>query len=156
MTLDGSGTIHGMGEIICVTPHDAVLLDDGLTRASYLKTAQGVREAGHIELLTVSNAGGLRNVPIQDVHELNPISTEIVPLTTDVVWLYSKWINDPTVFGWNGFMGQMTLDQTYDRSKVIALPFINNIPSDLKIIYTSLMLASEKSEKVGKNMFCNI
>lgn len=152
MTIDGTGTFHGMGGIMCVTPHHALFPQESMKRLTQLSTAETVKKAGHVQLQTFGGSGGLQDVTIEDLQKLNPISNEIVPLTTDVVWLYSKWIQDPSVPGWNGFMEQITASKDYDRSRIICLPFINDPPTQIDTIYTSLLMASEKCKQLNQKM----
>lgn len=48
-------------------------------------------------------------------------------------------------------MEQATVDKTYERSKILCLPFINAPPSDYDTVYTSLICAVRKCEAVNQN-----
>lgn len=54
--------------------------------------------------------------------------------------------------GWNGFMEQITVYETYDSSKVICLPFINSPPSNYHTIFTSLLVAANKCKAQHQKM----
>ena len=79
-----------------------------------------------------------------DVQGMCSFAEEILPSAPDLVRLFGKWSKAANVPGWNGFMEQVTSGQSFTRSNVLMLPFINSQPSDYNTILTSLLIASDK------------
>lgn len=144
-TIDGLNTVHIMGAIQCVTPHNAVLPDQEIQHLKQIPMAQVVGDVGTVPLVffNKNQNTGLKTIQITDVEGNHPLSKDIVPSSHDFLWLYGKWskLNLP---GWNGFMEDATANESFMRSKIIFLPFINFPPSQYDTIYTSLLFAMEK------------
>lgn len=121
-------------------------MDCSIERVKTLTAPELLKKAGKVNLITLGMSGGLQNVPVKDLHEINQLSDQAQPLDTDVIWLYGKWTQDPSVPGWNGFMEKVTAHQEYLR-----LPFINNPSSSKDTIFTSLLMAVDKCKLLGQN-----
>lgn len=150
MTLDGKDTFHVMGGILCISPDTSIVPFQSIERDKTLTAPELLKKAGKVNLITLGKSGGLHNVPVKNLDEINQLGGQAQPLDTDVIWLYGKWTKDPSVPGWNGFMEKVTAHKEYERSKVICLPFINNPPSSKDTIFTSLLMAVDKCKILGQ------
>lgn len=79
---------------------------------------------------------------------LRPISRNIIPTICDFMWLYAKWSFAQNITGWNGFMEEATAGQSFAKSKILCMPFIDAPPSNYDTIYTALLLAVEQCKTV--------
>lgn len=152
-TIDGRGTFHAMGGIICMTPYDAGGEGGKVKRSEKLTALQLVSSADSTELQTfVKNPGtGLKTVAIKDLDSLSPVATDVIlPLATDILWLLNVHSSEVPMVGWNGFMEKATSEEHYQRSKVFYLPFINAPPSNLDTVYTALLIARQKCDSINQ------
>lgn len=110
-TLDGLNTFHAMGGIQYVTPKTAISPDQIIPRLTRMPSATALSlQYRPMESL------GLQAVNILDLQSIRPVSTEVVPLTSDFLWLYGKWVTFSSISGWNGFMDN---SQTFQAIKSI-------------------------------------
>lgn len=152
-TLDGFGTFHAMGGIQCVTPQTAVAADQNITRLQRLSSAQVLGKFAPVPLKSFQKRknSGLGTIIIKDLDIIRPLSNEIIPSSYDLLWLFGKYSNIPTLPGWNGFMAKLTCALPYAQSKILCLPFINSPPSHYHTIFTSLLMATEKCKTVNQS-----
>lgn len=92
-TIDGLHTVHIMGAVQCVIPHDSILPDQNIARLTKFPSAQVVGEAGSVPLAVFNKNEntGLKMIKIADVEGNHPLSRDILPSSPDFVWLYGKW-----------------------------------------------------------------
>lgn len=142
-----------MGGIMCVTPHDALFPEKKIQKVKHHPTAEVISQAGKVDLQTFhrTDMSGLQNIEIEDLEGLAPINNEIIPSTTDIVWLYGKWSKIENIPGWNGFMEQVTSNREYKRFKIKCLPFINALPTQYDTVFTSLLVAADKCRQLNQN-----
>lgn len=152
-TLNGHGTFHAMGGIHCVTPFDAINRDQAIPRIPKKLSATALGNFGTVPLISYGKPklNDLQTLLVADIDRIRPISHKILPTTSDLMWLYTKWSCTHDIPGWNGFMEEVTTDKHFAKSKILCLPFINAPPSDYDTIYTALLSAVEKCKTVNQN-----
>lgn len=134
-----------------MTPNTAISRDQHISRFSTLPLARVVSEYGFVPIkcFQKSKDSGLKTITIENIENIRPLSKEILPSASDFLWLCGKWLNFPSISGWNGFMEQATVGEIYVKSKILCLPFINAPPSDYDTIYTSLHSVVEKCKALN-------
>lgn len=91
----------------------------------------------------------MKNIVIGDLPCLENLEENVqLPSLSDVLWMCGKFGEVANIPGWRGFMETLNIEQKFERSKVIYLPFLNSPPSSYDI-YTVLYAAVEKSRKLG-------
>lgn len=139
-----------MGGIQCVTPGSAIIPDEPIPRLTKMPTAEVVGTFGNIpiESFRKSHGAGLQSIAIHNLQVIHPIDNDVVPSSSDLLWLYGKHQNVQSIPGWNGFMEEVTSSKPYQRSRILCLPFINAPPSDYDTIFTALLCAAKKCESL--------
>lgn len=148
-TLNGLNTFHAMGGIMVVTPQVAITPDTNLPKVNKCTSSQLVEKCGQIKLEMYHKREncGLKTVEILDVEPTDSIQNVTSSQPPHLLWLYGKTSTNINLPGWNGLMETATTDNTYERSKVVCLPFINNPPSQYDTILTAILMAMEKCVK---------
>lgn len=101
---------------------------------------------GTVPLITYEkrNTASSQVLLAANMDSLRPISHNILPTICDFMWLYAKWSFTTNITGWNGFMEEVTTGESFAKSKIICLPFIDAPPSDYDTIYTALLFAVDQ------------
>ena len=150
-TLDGYGTFHGMGGIMCVTPGSAVANTDAIKRIKERPTADTCGQLRKIEVQTYTsrNTKGIDGITVEAVDEIVNLSSPKAEYSLqDMLWMCGSWLKIPNNPSWSGYMALATEgSKTYQTSKVLILPFVNLQPSSLDAIYTVLAFAADKCEQ---------
>ena len=153
-SLDGKGTFHSMGGIMCVTPGRSLKFDASVARPAEIKKALTLAQINKVNLLTYCSqtSKGLNSVKIRDVQELrNNFKVPYVAQRIDLLWMCGKYVNAENNPNWSGFMELMTSGLTeYEVSKISILPFINLNPTTPDAIYSTLKYAAEQCKKYGQ------
>lgn len=152
-TLDGTGTFHAMGGIMIVTPHNSSCPENKIDRLTKCTASELVQRNPPIQLETfqkVPSDQGLSAINIVNLDNIHPLPEEIVPLPSDILWLYGKVQKNLNIPGWNGFMEEATVEKHFETSKIICLPFINHLPSNYDTVLTSLRFANDKCRAHGQ------
>lgn len=91
-TIDGSGTFHAMVGIMCVTPRHAIHPDESMKRFKKCPSTEIVKQAENTQLQMFHRVDkiGLQNVIIEDLEKQCSVSNEIIPSTTDMIWICGK------------------------------------------------------------------
>lgn len=146
-TVDGLGTFHAMGGIMMVTPYESIRPEGKIARLTTCSAIELVKRNPPVQLDSFQNVKnkGLSDIIIQNVDIINPLPDDINPLPSDVAWLFGKSLEvQQSSPGWSAFMEEVTKDISFQRTKVVCLPFINHPPSQYDTILTSLRMANEK------------
>lgn len=142
-TIDGKNTFHAMGGIKIATPADTVTTKHTIARLEKLPKANAVGTFGFIPLQIFDRKAslGLKKIKIMNVFEAD--STESCTFSmADFIWLFSKYSNNFSK-GWNSYMEEFHSESfSYNVSKIIPLPFVNNPPSSYDTIFTVLAKAA--------------
>ena len=86
----------------------------------------------------------LKNVIIEDIVETDSSTSDL--------WLVDFFVHSATKMttkvlpNWNGLMENLTRFLSSEKSRILFLPIINNIPSNLDTVYTSLLHAKQITE----------
>ena len=86
-TIDGLGTFHAMGGIVCVNPHTAVLPDEKIPRLKRRVPSEEIALVGSVELrkFCKKKNSGLSTIPVMDVQGMCSFAEEILPSAPDLV-----------------------------------------------------------------------
>ena len=134
-----------MGGIKVVTPKSAVQPLPPLVRMK----RPTENEMAAIQTITVipcvSSADGLKKIKVDKIDQLMSCDRELEKLSVaDVVWQFSQIIsNSSSIKGWNGFMTEFTKIQPFNVSRVVYLPFINEI----RFFQHSVMFETDKPQR---------
>lgn len=119
MTIDGKDTFHVMGGIWYISPDTSIVPFQSIEGVKTLTAPELLKKAGKVNLITLGMSGGLQNLPVKALHEINQFNDQAQPLGTDVIWLYGKWRQDPSFPGWNGFIEKVTAHQEYAQKSYV-------------------------------------
>ena len=147
-TLDGKNTRHILGGLEAVYPEDCYENVSRVPGLLKIPTAAQVAQVKKIPLYIYKNVNpyNIKNLVaeklnINDVNNINMNNCELL-------WLYAKYKNS-SLPGWNGFMDKLTQGLSYEKCKLVALPFIDAPPSDNNTIYTALKYVATLSNDIG-------
>lgn len=143
-TLDGLNSFHCMGGICCVTPSTALTTFGEVAKLNRLPTAVEISEEGKINIEQLpTNQFSLESIEFIDIGSLkfgNFTSDIPVSYSTHIWSSYLKVQNLPEI---RGFMNRASSSMPYTVSRIQYLPFIEENPSDLRTVYTSLLYAAK-------------
>ncbi|XP_031358189.1 uncharacterized protein LOC116181888 [Photinus pyralis] len=130
-TIDGHGTFHSMGGIICITPEPAT------ENFQVPRPKQKIQasEIGHFGSLPIQfynkpAKSGLKTVTMPEIQFLKP-EVEKIAARLDALWLLgTKYLHKKV--SWSGYMSSVSYDIEFTTSTITPLPFINLDPSHLK------------------------
>lgn len=95
-------------------------------------------------------AAGYSKVQVENLHDHEAL-TEKNFNRIDFLWLYGKWRNLASLPGWNGYLEQLTKNNTnFSTSQVMFLAFIDNPASNVDTIYTTLRCAVNIAKSHGQ------
>lgn len=87
---------------------------------------------------------GLNYIILENLDLFGDITEKVHLLPSDILWKSGKWLKIPLVPGWNVFMENIVKNKSFQRSRIIPMPFVNLPPSNYDTIYTVLCFAIEK------------
>jgi len=153
-TLDGYGTFHSMGGVMCVTPASGVKLPSDIERIKTCPPAERLATVNKVKLhrYTAPNSKGIGGIMVEDPAEIRCLeAANSVHPFLDLLWMSGSWLSLPKNPGWSGYMELVTKGITdYQTSKVITLPFVNLPPSSLDTIYSVLAFAVNECKRYGQ------
>ena len=153
-TLDGLGTFHSMGGIQCITPASAVTCNQRLQRLQKITSAQNIGASGRVQIRQYPkrNCSGLDGILVDNISQMDFLSSSISgALHMDFLWLCGNALAEKRRCGWSGFMERATVgDKSYQISRVIPMPFVNLDPTDVRAIYTAVMVAVDQCRARGQ------
>lgn len=144
-TIDGHDTFHAMGGIQCFTPNTSFSPRAPIDKFRSIPSAVSLREYGttSLDVFQKQNEGGLASLTVQNITNSE---REVLPMSTDLLWLYGKWKELHFIPGWNGFMERVTENKSFVSSSILCLPFIKAPPTNYDTVYTALKTAAQKCE----------
>lgn len=154
-TLDGHNTLHIMGMIKIVTPKSAVILDERIKVCATKPSAKELA-ASHVPLLIYEKpiVPGYSRIQVKNLN--NEVTVQKLN-KVDFLWLYGKWRNISSLSGWNGYLEQLTKNNTnFSTSQIMFLSFINHPASNLDTIYTTLKCALDTAKKHVLSLSINL
>ncbi|XP_028418322.1 uncharacterized protein LOC114543611 [Dendronephthya gigantea] len=153
-TIDGYGTFHSMGGVMCVTPASGVKSQSDIERVKTCPPAEKIAAVNNVKLqrYSASNTKGIHNIVVENPAKIRQLqSANPVHSFLDFLWMSGSWLSPPKNPSWSGYMELVTKGIiNYQTSKVITLPFVNLPPSSLDAIYTVLKFAANECEKYGQ------
>ena len=130
-TLDGYGTFHSMGGIMCIAPTDAVEKAAVTKRIEKVPSAESATKVHKVKLQTYiasDNTSGVRGKTMQGISSLECIrSPNIVNIAKqDTLWMYDSWLKLKSNPNWSGYMGTVTNNSgDYETcSQLVLMQFI--------------------------------
>lgn len=153
-TVDGKNTFHAMGGGKIVTPKSSVTLKKTIPRLRKIPNAEDLAKRGFIKLQRweKQKSEGLKGVEIKKILENDNDDDFIDTPMEDFLWFYSKFSSDKTP-GWNGFMEQAHINDEYQTSEMMFLPFVNNPPTSFDTILTVMAESARDNFEYHKQKF---
>ncbi|XP_065911780.1 uncharacterized protein [Dysidea avara] len=156
-SLDGNGSLYGMGIIAVSTPKDNVPLitkSRVISRQQRVKVNELVRDKG-IPILqyVIPHKQGLASVLYKSIIELQVPYTLPSELYSNLLW-HSGWTFSNTTrlrANWSGFMQNAFSDCHVSscKSEVLLLPIIDLSPSDDNCMYSTLIYIEDQAERLN-------
>ena len=110
-TLDGYGTFHSMGGVMCVTPASGGKPPADIKRIKTCPSAEKLAIVKKVKLqrYIASNTKGIGDITVEDPAEIRCFqSTNSVHPFLDLLWISGSWFVLPKNPGWNGYMELVT------------------------------------------------
>ncbi|KYN11020.1 hypothetical protein ALC57_16838 [Trachymyrmex cornetzi] len=144
-TLDAANTFHSMGGIRIITPANCLEKRERVQRRKCRVKASELSEIGKIPFHIFDNSDGknYEQLVVRDISTPD-VDTDII-CNADFMWLLGKFTLPEKIPGWNGFMGKLTEQLSFNLSRICPLPFVNSPPSDANTIFTVLKHAATLS-----------
>ena len=162
-TLDGSGSLHGMGIIAISTPKDNAPLTANPRAVRRLQQRMKVNDllkdkAVPLLQYVCSGERGLASIFYKPFVELQIPQTLPAELYSDVLW-HSAWTCSYNTCtrprpSWSGFMQQAFSDGSIPKSEVLLLPILDLNPSDESCIYSTLIYIQRQAEHLNVTTPC--
>ncbi|CAH1997187.1 unnamed protein product [Acanthoscelides obtectus] len=92
---------------------------------------------------------GLKLIEFINTNLLTMVDMPLFPPTYST-YLWAKYVDPENVPAWRGFMEICSENESFQRSGVQCQQFINEVPSSLTTIYTSIMHAKNETRKCGQ------
>lgn len=149
-TLDGLNSFHCMGGICCVTPSTALTTFGEVAKLDRLPTAVEISEESKINIEQLpTNEFSLESIQFIDIGSLKfgDFTCDIPVSYSTHIWGSYLQVNLPEI---RGFMDRVTSSVPYTVSRIQYLPFIEENPSDLRTVYTSLLYAAKHARRVDQ------
>ncbi|KMQ90383.1 hypothetical protein RF55_9871 [Lasius niger] len=147
-TMTGKDTFYAMGGIRCVTPHDAVKNRQFVKITSTSEYSE-IGSCRQIQLHTFQRPkSGIEEIALKNVYSEAAFEKVAKPSSQDMLWIYGKFLEVPSFSAWQGFMETVTRTLPYTKSKIIALSFLNQPPSNYSTVYSVLIHAVEETKKM--------
>ena len=161
-TLDGKGSLHGMGIIAISTAKDNAPLiakPRVIRRLQQRMTINELLNDKAVPLLQYICSGerGLASIIYKPVVELQVPQTLPADLYSDVLW-HSAWTCCYNTCrprpSWSGVMQHAFSDGSVPKSEVLLLPIIDLNPSDESCIYSTLIYIQRQAEHLNITTPC--
>lgn len=152
-TLTGKGTFHTMGGIKCITPITSVKTQE-ISKLKSIPSSNEIGAAGNILIKQFIGKPkeGLNVLKLENVSNSDDVQCVTTVRPKDVLWLYGKFLQIPSFPSWQGFMEAITYTQSYEQSKILALPFISLPPTEYNTVLSALNYAAEETKKSKQTM----
>ncbi|GBP42632.1 hypothetical protein EVAR_87183_1 [Eumeta japonica] len=149
-TLDGLNSFHCMGGICCVTPSTALTTFGEVPKLDPLPTAVEISDEGKINIEQLpTNEFSLESIEFVDIGSLKfgDFTRDIPVCYSTHIWGSYLHVNLPEI---KGFMDRVSSSMPYTVSRIQYLPFIEENPSDLRTVYTSLLYAAKHARRLDQ------
>lgn len=143
-TLDGSGTIHVMGQMVTFTP--AIKTVRRVPRANV--NMEDLRKIGHVNLVTQTNPKAAEGRIVYT--KLGEFSRDENSNRLDMLWRVSLHFPKPSPL-WSGWMQMMHAHIPHPgKSSEMFLPLIDMTPSDPTCVRSTLEYLSDHARRNGQ------
>ena len=145
-TIDGKGTLHGMGLVVSTTPGASI---QGLAPIPRQKTrsADDLVIGSGFPILNYHPPEklGMSSVVLKPLNELNIKSAMPYKNVLDYVWHASYFLASPRP-SWSGYMTDISHGEYPGKSTVSLLPIVDLNPSDMSCIYSTLKFVESQAK----------
>jgi len=140
-TMDGSGTVHVMGQMATFTP--AIKASRTIKREKV--TMEDLKKIGHVKIVPQdSPKPSLKNMVFT---KLGPFSRDEMSGTVDILWEMSLFCPSPKPL-WSGCMQMLHTDlPNPGKSSEIFLPVVNLTPSDPTCVRSTLEYMADHAKR---------
>ena len=150
-TIDGKGTLHGMGIVVSTTPGKSV---EGLTpiRRQKLRRANEVIANQQIPVIPYDppECTGLSKVILRPLIEIQMCNVLPQDLVFDQLW-HSLYFMDNPRPSWSGFMTNVSSGEHPGKSTLLLslLPIIDLNPTDMTCVFSTLKFVETQAKELG-------
>ncbi|CAH2009827.1 unnamed protein product [Acanthoscelides obtectus] len=150
-TLDGRETFHCLGGIQVYTPEHEITQCGSVEKLTEMPSANILAKQEQIPIFPYVEPPkeGLKLIEFIDTNLLTMVDMPLFPPTYST-YLWAKYVDPENVPAWRGFMEICSENESFQRSGVQCQQFINEVPSSLTTIYTSIMHAKSETRKCGQ------
>ncbi|CAH1985369.1 unnamed protein product [Acanthoscelides obtectus] len=150
-TLDGRETFHCLGGIQVYTPEHEITQCGSVEKLTEMPSANILAKQEQIPIFPYVEPPkeGLKLIEFIDTNLLTMVDMPLFPPTYST-YLWAKYVDPENVPAWRGFMELFSENESFQRSGVQCQQFINEVPSSLTTIYTSIMHAKSETRKCGQ------
>lgn len=91
-TLTGTDTLHAMAGIQCITPAEENLFTSTIRRLEKIPKSVDIGQYGRVDLLLFHKVKpGLASIVVENLQDINPLTSTINVNSIDCMWFYEKW-----------------------------------------------------------------
>ena len=153
-TLDGKGSLHGMGIVYSITnkfsSSDSTSLPlvkhNKLKKVKDLNSHQGI----YIKNYTPSATTGLSKLVFKKRSSLDVMQEFDIPAKYGILWNCAIFLRERgTRPNWSGYMNEVCSREYPGQSNVSLLPIIDLNPGDLSCIYSTLIFIIDQSKRIN-------
>ena len=156
-TLDGKGTLHGMGIVLSTTGANVAAASSNLPyipRQRLMKQGDVQNQGIAVVTYCAPECSGLSKLNFQSVEQIRQQSQCTMPpdVQLDLLWHVSKFTSNvalETRPGWSGYMTDVSKGDYPGQSIVHMLPIIDLDPTDMSCIYSTLLFVIKQAEELN-------
>lgn len=150
-TLDGKGTLHGMGVVVSTTPGSTIQVLTPIRRQK-VRCANDVIASSGIPVVVYDpqEQPGMSSVILKPLIELNMVNVLPKELIHDHIW-HTLYFHPNLRPSWSGYMTDISSGDYPGQSAVSLLPIIDLNPSDMTCIYSTLKFVESQAKDLGIN-----
>lgn len=148
-TIDGKGSLHGMGIVVSSTPGTFV---EGMTPIKRQKMLKA-HEATHSQKIPVvqydiPECTGLSKIKLKPLLELQMCNVLPHELVLHHIWHSLHFMKDPRP-SWSGYMNDVSKGDYPGKSTISLLPVIDLKPTDMSCVYSTLKFIEYQAAELG-------
>lgn len=148
-TLDGKGTLHGMGVVLSITPATNSTSLKPIPR-NQISAAEAADSANGIPILPYQppEETGLSSVKLKPIMELNMANVLPESLIYDEIW-HTLHFHPMLRPSWSGYMSSVSSGSYPGQSSITLLPIIDLNPNDMSCVYSTLKFVESQARTLG-------
>ena len=149
-TMDGKGTLHGMGLIVSTTPGSSLpnltpILRQKMEHAGEVTVGKGIP----ILYFDPPDESGLSSVILKPLNELKVENVLPKYILYDYLWHISYFFSNPRP-SWSGYRSNISIGEHPGKSTISLLPIIDLNPIDMTCIYSTLKFVQSQAKELNK------